>query len=177
MSERLPSREMAIRLLEKSGCSPNVIQHCKTVAKLAVKIARILQKKGYKVDIELVEIGALLHDIGRSKTHSVNHAIVGAKIAKSARLPDAITRIIERHIGGGIPQDEAEKLGWPNRSYVPETLEERIVAYADKLIEGNERVPIDQTIAHFSRKLGKNHPAIARLKALDKEFQSLLGEF
>ena len=177
MSERLPSREMAIRLLEKSGCSPNVIQHCKTVAKLAVKIARILQKKGYKVDIELVEIGALLHDIGRSKTHSVNHAIVGAKIAKSARLPDVITRIIERHVGGGIPQDEAEKLGWPNRSYVPETLEERIVAYADKLIEGNQRIPIDQTIAHFSRKLGKNHPSIARLRALDKEFQSLLGEF
>lgn len=177
MSERLPSREMAIRLLEKSGCPPNVIQHCRTVAKLTVKIARILQKKGYNVDIELVEIGAILHDIGRSKTHSVNHAIVGAKIAKSAHLPDAITRIIERHVGGGIPQDEAEKLGWPNRSYVPETLEERIVAYADKLIEGNQRVPIDQTIAHFSRKLGKNHPSIARLRALDEEFQSLLGEF
>jgi uncharacterized protein len=168
---------MAIRLLEKSGCSPNVIQHCRTVAQLAVKIAIILQKKGYNVDIELAEVGALLHDIGRSKTHSVNHAIVGAKIAKSARLPDVITRIIERHVGGGIPQDEAEKLGWPNRSYMPETLEERIVAYADKLIEGNQRIPINQTIAHFSRKLGKNHPSIARLRALDKEFQSLLGEF
>jgi uncharacterized protein len=174
--EQLPPQDKAIKLLEKSGCSPNVIQHCKIVAKLAVKMARILQERGFKVDTELVETGALLHDIGRSKTHSVDHAIVGAKIVESAGMPDAVARIIERHVGGGIPQDEAAKLGWPEKNYLPETLEERIVAYADKLVEGNERVPIDKTIAQFSRKLGKNHPSIARLKALHKEFKSLLGE-
>jgi uncharacterized protein len=167
---------MAIKILEESGCAPNVIQHCKTVAKLAVEIAEILQRKGFNVDLELVEIGALLHDVGRSKTHSVNHAIVGAEIAKSSDLPDAIVRIVERHVGGGIPPDEAERLGWPRKSYMPETLEERIVAYADKLIEGTHKVPINRTIASFSRKLGRNHPSIARLKALDKEFQALLGE-
>jgi len=174
--EQLPSQDKAIKLLEKSGCSPNVIQHCKTVAKLAVEMARVLQKRGFTVDTELVEIGALLHDIGRSKTHSVDHAIAGAKIAESVGMPDAVTRIIERHVGAGIPQGEAMELGWPKKSYLPETLEERIVAYADKLVEGNERVPINKTIAQFSRKLGKNHPSIARLKALDNEFQSLLGE-
>ena len=176
MIEQLPSQDKAIKLLEKSGCSPNVIQHCKTVAKLAVEMARVLQKRGFTVDTELVEIGALLHDIGRSKTHSIDHAIAGAKIAESVGMPDAVTRIIERHIGAGIPQDEAMELGWPKKNYLPETLEERIVAYADKLVEGNERVPINKTIAQFSRKLGKNHPSIARLKALDNEFQSLLGE-
>jgi uncharacterized protein len=174
--ERLPSQDRAVKLLEKSGCPPNVIEHCKTVAKLALKMARILQKRGFRVDTELVETGALLHDIGRSKTHSVDHAIVGARIAESAGMPDAVARIIERHVGGGIPQDEAVKLGWPEKNYLPETFEERIVAYADKLVEGNERVPINKTITQFSRKLGKNHPSIARLKALDKEFQSLLGE-
>lgn len=176
MSERLPSRQKAIELLKQSGCSPRVIQHCETVAKLAVKIAKILQKNRYKVDVELVEIGALLHDIGRSKTHSVNHAIAGARIAEDSSLPESVIRIIERHVGAGIPQDEAEKLGWPKKSYMPQTLEERIVNYADKLIEGIHRVSMEQSIAHFSRKMGKNHPAIMRLKALDEEFQSLLGE-
>lgn len=175
MIERLPLQDKAIRLLEKSSCPPNVIQHCKTVAKFAVKMARILQEKGFRVDIELVETGALLHDIGRSKTHTVDHAIVGAKIAESAGMPEAVSKIIERHVGGGIPQDEAVKLGWPEKNYLPETLEERIVAYADKLVEGNKKVPINKTIAQFSRKLGKDHPSISRLKALDEEFQSLLG--
>lgn len=176
MSERLPSRQAAIKLLKQSGCAPRVIQHCKTVAKLAVKIAKILQKRGYKVDVRLVEIGALLHDIGRSKTHSVNHAVAGARIAKDSSLPEPVIRIIERHVGAGIPPEEAERLGWPKKSYMPQTLEERIVNYADKLIEGTHKVSMEQTIANFSRKMGKNHPATERLKALDEEFQSLLGE-
>lgn len=176
MSERLPSRQTAIKLLKQSGCTPRVIQHCKAVAKLAVKIARILQQKGYEVDIELVEMGALLHDIGRSKTHSVNHAIVGGRIAEDYSLPESVVRIIERHVGAGIPPEEAEKLGWPKRSFMPLTLEERIVNYADKLIEGTQKVAMEQTIASFSRKMGKNHPSIGRLRALDAEFQSLLGE-
>ncbi|HML03848.1 MAG TPA: TIGR00295 family protein [Candidatus Bathyarchaeia archaeon] len=175
MIERLPLQDKAIKLLEKSSCPPNVIQHCKTVAKLAVKMAKILQKKGFRVDVELVETGALLHDIGRSKTHTVDHAIIGAKIAESAGMPEAVSKIIERHVGGGIPQDEAVRLGWPEKNYLPETLEERIVTYADKLVEGNKKVPINKTIAQFSRKLGKDHPSISRLKALDEEFQSLLG--
>lgn len=177
MSETLPSRETALRLLKKSGCSRNVIQHCKNVSKLAVKIAKILQKKGYAVDLRLVETGALLHDIGRSKTHSVHHAIVGAEIARSFALPEPIVRIIERHVGAGIPKEEAKVLGWPEKSYMPETLEEKIVTYADKLVEGTKRVDIEQTIAKTSGKLGKRHPANARLRTIQKEFESLLGEF
>jgi uncharacterized protein len=176
VSERLPSRQAAIKLLNQSGCAPRIIQHCKTVAKLAVKIAKTLQKKGYKVNVRLVEIGALLHDIGRSKTHSVNHAVEGARIAEDSSMPEPVIRIIERHVGAGIPPKEAEKLGWPKKSYMPQTLEERIVNYADKLIEGTHKVSMEQTIANFSRKMGKNHPAIGRLMALDEEFQSLLGE-
>lgn len=177
MSERLPTCEMTIKLLERSGCSKKVIQHCEIVAELAVKMAKILQGKGFNIDLRLVEIGALFHDIGRSKTHSVDHVIAGVEIAKSLALPDAIIRIIERHVGGGIPPNEAEQLSWPRKSYMPETLEERIVCYADKLVASNRKVPIEQTIAHYVRKHGKNHPSIARLKALHEEFQSLLGEF
>jgi uncharacterized protein len=176
VSERLPSRQKAIELLRQSGCPPRIVQHCKTVSEFAVHIAKILQKKGYKVNVDLVEIGALLHDIGRSKTHGVDHAIIGARIAESYSLPESVIRIIERHVGAGIPQDEAEKLGWPKRSYMPQTLEERIVNYADKLIEGSHRVSIERTMADFSRKMGKAHPAIGRLKVLDEEFRSLLGE-
>jgi uncharacterized protein len=46
------------------------------VSALAVKFAEACKKRGLKVDVELVEVGALLHDIGRSKTHDVNHSVV-----------------------------------------------------------------------------------------------------
>ena len=145
------------------------------MAKIALKIAKRLKKKGFNVDLELVEIGALLHDIGRSKTHTVHHAIVGAKIAKQRGLPEPIVRIIERHVGGGITAQEAEKLGWPVKDYIPETLEEKIVCYADKLVEGNKEVPVEVTIRKLADELGDDHPAIERIRRLHEEFTSMVS--
>jgi len=176
VSERLPSRRKALNLLLKAGCSRKVVEHCKAVAAVAVQIARACEKKGLNVDVQLVEIGALLHDIGRSKTHSVDHAVVGMEIAESLGLPDAVVSIIGRHVGGGITVDEAERLGWEVRDYVPRTLEEKIVAYADKLIEGLRRVPIEQAIEKLSWDLGETHPAIERVKKLHAELSSVIGD-
>ena len=177
MSEQLPSKRKALKLLFEAGCSPAVVEHCKAVAAVAVKIARACEKKKLNVDIQLVEIGALLHDIGRSRTHSVNHAVVGMEIAESLGLPDKLVSIIGRHIGGGITVDEARRLGWPVKSYMPQTLEEKIVAYADKLIEGLRTVPIEQTLEKLSRELGETHPAIERVKKLHAEISSIIGDF
>ena len=176
MNEKRPSSQMALRLLSESGCSKRVIAHCKAVSALAVTFAEACEKKGLDVDVNLVEVGALLHDIGRSKTHSVNHAIVGVEIAKSLNLPESIVSIIERHVGGGITADEAKELGWPVKDYLPTTLEEKLVSYADKLIEGSRVVSIERTIEQFSRTLGENHPAIDRIIRLHEELFPLIGD-
>lgn len=174
MSEKLPSREQALQFLRKSGCSKHVIRHCETVAELAVEIARACKERGLDVDLELVEIGALLHDIGRSKTHTVHHAVAGAEIAESLGLPEPLISIIKRHVGGGITLREAKKLGWPRDIYVPQALEEKIVSYADKLIEGLRRVPIERTIENFSKELPSS--AIARIRRLHEEMLALIGD-
>lgn len=176
MDKQLPSEQEALKLLRKSGCAQNVTRHCKAVARLAVEMAERLRKENMNVDVSLVKIGALLHDIGRSETHSVDHVIAGAEVARSLKLPRQIVSIVERHIGGGITAEEAEDLGWPNKSYMPQTVEEKIVAYADKLIEGTRRVPIERTVQIFERKLGKHHPAVDRLMKLHEEMSSLLGD-
>ena len=174
MSKRLPSEKTALKLLTQAGCSKNVIEHCKEVADFAVEIAEACKEKKFKVNVDLVRVGALLHDVGRAKTHSVDHSIAGAQIAKEWSLSDAIVSIIERHVGGGITENEAKKLGWPLKSYVPESIEERIVAYADKLIEGSIRVPVELAVERL--RLDKNVPedAIRRFKQWHKEFSTCL---
>ncbi|MBT8171688.1 TIGR00295 family protein [Candidatus Bathyarchaeota archaeon] len=167
---------MALSLLSKSGCSEKVILHCKSVSFLAEKFARICESKGLGVDVNLVKIGALLHDIGRSKTHDINHAVVGVEIAKSLDLPELVVCIIERHIGGGISAEEAKELDLPIKDYFPVTLEEKIVSYADKLIEGSRVVTIEHTIQHLSKKLGVNHPAINHVIMLHEELLPLIGD-
>jgi len=177
VTNKLPSPQMALKLLRQAGCSQKVVEHCKSVSALAVKFADICKNKGHSVDVELVEVGALLHDIGRSKTHDVNHAVVGVEIAESLNLPPSIVSIIERHIGGGIGVNEAKLLGLPVKDYLPITLEQKIVCYADKLISGNKVVPIDHTIKSFSKKLGPNHPAIDRIIRLHEELFPLVGDW
>ena len=174
MSEELPSREKAVHLLFENRCSVKIINHCRTVSELALETANILKEKGFKVNSELVAIGALLHDIGRSKTHTVHHAVVGAEIARAAGLPEPVVAIIERHVGGGITASEARDLGWSEGVYVPVSLEEKIVSYADKLIENGKCVPIEVTIEKLCGEL--KCEAAERVRHLHEEIAGLIGD-
>lgn len=145
------------------------------MSKIAVRIARRLKDKGYDVDMELVEIGAILHDIGRSKTHNADHAAVGGNMVRQLGIAEPVARIVDRHIGAGIPEDEAKALGLPDGVYVPKTLEEKIVCYADKLIAGWREVDISVTVDDFAEKMGRDHPSIERLWSLHHEMEALLN--
>lgn len=148
----------AIALLEKSGCSPDVIDHCIVVGKSAKKLAESIldcsDKKGTRIeiDIDTVYIGALLHDIGRSKTHGLRHAVEGAKIAIGMGLDSNIVNIIERHLGAGIPKEEAIILGLPEKDYIPISIEEKIVAHADNLVAGSKVCTLEDAVSRLKQK-------------------------
>jgi uncharacterized protein len=167
------SLDEAEKQLQLNNVPNNVIEHCLTVSSLAKDIAKKIKQNNHKVDIDFVETAAALHDIGRSKTHDIRHGIEGAKILKD--YPE-YARVCERHIGAGITADEAKKLGLPPKDYLPETLEEKIICYADKLISGTEKTTLDTTLQKFKERLGENHPTIERIKKLDKEIKELIGE-
>lgn len=164
----IPNPGQCLRLLKEAGCSEEVINHCKAVRKVAVRIA----KKAH-ANIELVEAGALLHDIGRSKTQGIMHGVEGAKIAVMLGLPARIVNIIERHLGAGIPKEEALALGLPVKDYLPITLEEKIVAHADNLIENDKGHPIEKEIEKALQKGQVKHAE--RLQALHKELSERCG--
>ena len=174
MSSGLPNREQALGLLHKYKCSPQVISHCVAVANLAVETAGKLEGKGHKINIELVEAGALLHDLGRSQTHTVDHAIAGAQIAQSVGLPETVVRIIKRHVGAGITAEEAQMMGWPKDVYAPQTLEEKVVSFSDKLIDRSRRMPIETEIERL--KMKNKQQAAKRVRKLNDEITSLLGD-
>ena len=160
--------KQCVEILEQVGCSKAVIMHCKAVRDVALKIA----VKAH-ADIILVETGALLHDIGRSKTHGIRHGIEGAIIAQQLGLPQNIKNIIERHLGAGIPKTEAVRFGLPPKDYIPQTLEEKIVCYADKLIKGKDRMNFREALKEIVDDLGPDHPAIQRFIDLHQSISRL----
>jgi len=165
---KIPTASECLKLLEKSGCSKKVIDHCKAVRDLAVKIAK---KAG--ADVNIVEAGALLHDIGRSKTHGIDHVLEGIKIAKEHDLSKDIIKIIERHVGAGISKDEAKKLGLPSNSYEPVSLEEKIVCHADNLIQNCKQQSVEKEVKKALKK-GYKQYAIGIVK-LHKELSDVCG--
>ena len=129
--------------MREEGCSDDVIEHCIAVERLAMGIARHCT-----TDVEtlaLVSRGALLHDIGRSRTHGIMHAVEGAALLRARGMEESITRIVERHIGAGLTSEEAAALGLPRKDYMPTTLAEKIVSQADNLIE-EVRMPLAKAI-------------------------------
>lgn len=139
------SRE-ARELLVEQGCSRGVIRHCEMVRAVAGEYAARIDA----ADSELVEVGALLHDIGRSVTHSLRHAQEGARICRELGLPEPIALIVERHTGAGLSADECSLLRLSPRDCLPVTIEERIVTNADNLVRGNNRISIDECLLRSS---------------------------
>lgn len=162
----MPNEEECISILVEEGASPSIIKHCCTVKEVAKRIAKCCG-----ADIDLVVAGSMLHDIGRTRTHGVDHVIEGVNIARRRNLPDEIVRIIQRHLGAGLTDEEAAALSLPAGIYMPETLEEKIVTHADNLVgEFSVRTVWDASVDFERRGLDK---AAQRLRAMHEELSRI----
>ena len=151
MSNTIPNEEDCIELLLEAGCKRRVIIHCCTVEAVAKEIASRIAG----VDRDLVEAGALLHDIGRSVDHSIMHAYIGSQIVKGHGLSPALVDIVRKHTGAGLDDEDVAEMDLPPADYMPRTLEEHSV---DKL-----------------RNKGADRGA-DRIEALHRELSELYGE-
>lgn len=95
-------------------------------------------------DRAFVEEAAMLHDIGILRCDAdgiccfgtepyIKHGIIGAQMMRDEGY-EKHARVCERHTGAGITlhQIEERHLPLPHQNYLPETIEEKIVCYADK---------------------------------------------
>lgn len=147
-STKYPSDKECIAILREEGCTKRVVVHCATVRAVADEIASMIPE----ADPDLVVAGALLHDVGRSQTHSIMHAVIGAQIAEKRGLPAEIVEIIRRHTGAGIDPEDAAEMGLPPGDYIPRTIEQKIVAHADNLVSDNTVVTVSHSVEKLERK-------------------------
>jgi len=158
---RIPSASQCFELMDERNMDKGLMKHTIDVLERTLEI-----HEQFGGNLKLLIAGALLHDIGRTVTHGVEHGIEGGRIVREQGWEDELARIVERHIGGGITREEAEEQGLPARSFLPETLEEKIICHADNTAGGKERFNdlIDRT-----KKAGY-HDSVKRMKELAKEF-------
>ena len=145
-----------------------VVIHSRQVADLAVAIAQRLIDSHQPVDIEFIEEAAMLHDIGMCRTDApgicchgtepyILHGILGRRMLDSMGLYRH-GRVCERHTGAGITADEiiAQHLPIePPRDLLPESLEEKVVCYADKFFSKSRLDEPPKTLERARRSLAK----------------------
>jgi uncharacterized protein (TIGR00295 family) len=170
----VPTREECYRILKEARVSPLVLEHLELVEALASAVAEVINgRRPGSVDIDLVTAGALLHDIGRSVTHAIQHAEIGVRMAEEMDLDPRVVEIIRRHVGGGLMPEEALSLDLPSWDGMPRTLEEKVVCHADTLMGARGRRSLEDTLEHIR---GKDAPEYERrVEALHKELSELAG--
>lgn len=168
-------------LLRRAGLSEGDMAHSLKVAQKALEIGG---RTSRELDMELVGRGALFHDLGKAQTHAMEHGKLGAQMGKALGLPQTVTDVMEKHIRGGLTPEEALELGLPAKDYTLDKLEERIIIYADRLVdiitegivplqdekEAEERF---EEILKTIPKYGKNDKTLVRYLGYHQEIQKL----
>ncbi len=145
-------------------CHGIFIQHSRQVADKALKIAI---RCNLDIPLDMVEAAAMLHDIGifltnapdincHGSEHYICHGILGADLLRREGVDEAIARVAERHTGAGLTIDDIDRqqLPLPRKDYLPETMLEKLICYADKFFSKSGKMqekPLDKVRASMAR--------------------------
>ena len=139
--------------------------HSLIVKEIAMQFTKKLKKRGLEVNEDMVKIGALIHDIGVYQIWEaessnmrnipyISHGLIGYNILIKEGYSIKHSRFALTHTGLGITKEniKEQKLQLPLNDYIPITLEEELIAFADRF---HTKQPSFCTFEEEKRKLEK----------------------
>lgn len=162
---KIPTYSECMALLSKYGMPENIVAHCVAVSRIAVFIAEKIKARGGKVNISLVQAGALLHDIDKIieiKNKSGRHGIMAREILEKEGYPQ-VAKIAERHVLHKIIKESKEF-----------SIEEKIVFYADKRVRHDKIVSLSERFEYLRKTYLQHIENITRAEPLTKELEKEL---
>ncbi len=149
---------------EGSALLELLLSHSHMVAMKALEVA---DKARLDVDRDFVHNAAMLHDIGIFMCDApgiycfgsqpyIRHGVIGGELMRKEGL-ECFARVCERHTGSGLTAKEIAETGMPlpHKDFLPESLEEKLICYADKFFsksgDPKEEKPIERVMASMAR--------------------------
>ena len=155
-----------------------LLHHSRQVADKALELCAAHPE--WQADTQFVEEAAMLHDIGiiRCNAPSIHchgaepyicHGHIGAEMLRHEGFARH-ARVAERHTGSGLTREQiiAQGLPLPAEDFVPETIEEKVICYADKFFSKShpERIASPEHIRQTMLKFGNG--SLERWEQLEK---------
>ena len=151
-----------------------LIVHSQSVAHKALQIVSLHPE--LNIDRQFIEEAAMLHDIGIIKTNApgikcygtepyICHGILGAEMLRVEGFPRH-ARVCERHTGAGLSLNDivSQNLPLPHRDFLPETIEEKLICYADKFFS-KTHLDREKTIEQAEKSIAKfGNEGLSRFK-------------
>ena len=158
-----------------------LLVHSQSVAHRALQI--VSHHPELHIDRQFVEEAAMLHDIGICRCNApsiecfgtedyILHGRMGAELLRKEGFPRH-ARVCERHTGAGLTREdiECQQLSLPAQDFLPETLEEKLICYADKFYS-KTHLDKEKTIEEAARSLAKfGEAGVERFREWQKLFE------
>lgn len=159
-----------------------LLKHSRQVADRCLAIAE--KHPELQLDKTFIETAAMLHDIGIRWCHApsilcngtepyIRHGLIGAELLRREGCDEAFARVCERHTGTGLTRQQIERqqLPLPTEDFVPETIAEQLVCYADKFYS-KSRPDRVLSIAETAQSLEKfGHEGVEKFMEWSKMFE------
>jgi uncharacterized protein len=141
----VPSTDLCFELMDRYGMLDNIKAHSIVVEKVAALLAENLVGAGEKLRLDVVTAGALMHDIAKTLClgSSEDHAKKGKEICLENRLDEIADIVAEHVILAGYD---------PNRP----VSEKELVYYADKRVNHDRIVSLEERIEYLLTRYGRN---------------------
>lgn len=111
----VPGRDQALQLLDSLDLPDGIVVHSRGVARVAAEAARLVAAAGVPVDVRLVEVAALLHDIDKPETRrggGVHGQVAAERLA--ALGFEELAAPVASHPVTCLLDDRCFPRGWPS---------------------------------------------------------------
>ncbi len=159
----IPTPDHCLALMAAYDMLPNIREHSLLVRDVALCLGTALFKAGGALRLDLVEAGALLHDLGKTAClgTSVNHAEWGARAVLAAGYPE-VAEIVREHVFLQSPSRDPRGIR-----------EAEVVNYADKRVLHTRVVTLASRFADLLERYGTSPEAKSRLAGLEQKARHL----
>ena len=159
-----------------------LLTHSQSVVQRALRIAA--NHPQLPIDNNMVLEATMLHDIGIIRVDApgihchgtepyIRHGVCGAEILRNEHLPESYARVCERHTGAGLTLHDilSQNLPLPHHDLQPETIEEKLICYADKFFS-KTHLDREKNIQQAEKSLAKfGDDTLARFREMKRLFE------
>ncbi len=155
MKTTIPSKRQCYNFLVQMDMPEHIISHSVQVCRVATFLLEELKKTGVRLNLELVQASALLHDITKPRSFQTgeNHAETGETYLSEMGYPE-VGYIVGQH----IRLDDYFETSHPT--------EAEIINYADKRVLHDRIVSLSRRMEYILERYGHNEKIRKRIQWL-----------